>query len=329
MVFGLHKFWGDTKKVKSQYVNELRSGQTVKEKFILNKKIIKDKRDGGFYALLEFSDRTGCIDGISWDSDMLAEVSAGDFVFVTGSVAEYSGRLQVVINSISRVADDDIDALDFLPRYTGDIEAVVNDIRAFKARIKNKGLRTLLDSFFDDAEFVRMLGLAPAAKKVHHAYLGGLAVHTLSVLRLIDSILSVYSFLNADLLIAGGILHDVGKIYEYTYKKSIDVSDQGRLLGHIVIGSEMVAARIAGIKDFPVDLKSKLLHMILSHHGEVEWGSPKPPLFPEALVLHFIDNLDAKMEMMRGVIEKNRDGSRQWSDYHPYLEREVFLGNES
>jgi 3'-5' exoribonuclease len=315
--------------VKSQYVSELRSGQSVKEEFVLTKKIIKDKRDGGYYALLEFADRTGSIDGISWDSDIVAEISAGDFVFVTGSVAEYSGRLQVVISSISKVADDDVDALDFLPRYAGDIDAVVNDIRAFKARVKNKALRKLLDSFFTDAEFLKMLSLAPAAKKVHHAYLGGLAVHTLSVLRLIDSILSVYDFLNADLLIAGGILHDVGKMYEYTYKKRIDISDQGRLLGHIVIGSEMVAARIATIEDFPADLKMRILHMILSHHGEVEWGSPKPPLFPEALVLHFVDNIDAKMEMMKGVVDKNRGGSKQWSDYHPYLEREVFLGNES
>ena len=117
--------------MKSQYVNELRSGQTVKEKFVLTKKIIKDKRDGGFYALLEFADRSGSIDGISWDSDILAEVSAGDFVFVSGSVAEYSGRLQVVINSISRVTEDDVDARDFLPRYTGDIDAVINDIRTF------------------------------------------------------------------------------------------------------------------------------------------------------------------------------------------------------
>lgn len=315
--------------MKSQYVNELRSGQTVKEKFVLTKKIIKDKRDGGFYALLEFADRTGSIDGISWDSDILAEVSAGDFVFVSGSVAEYSGRLQVVINSISRVTEDDVDARDFLPRYTGDIDAVINDIRTFKARVKNKALRELLDSFFNDPEFVRMLGLAPAAKKVHHAYLGGLAVHTLSVLRLMDSVLSVYDFLNADLLITGGILHDVGKMYEYTYKKRIDVSDQGRLLGHIVIGSEMVAAQIAGIDGFPADLKMKVLHMVLSHHGEVEWGSPKPPSFPEALVLHFVDNLDAKMEMMKAVVDKNRGGNKQWSDYHPYLEREIYLGNES
>lgn len=314
--------------MKSQYANELRSGQTVKEKFVLTKKTIKDKRDGGYYAILEFSDRTGYIDGISWDSNVLADISAGDFVFITGNVAEYSGRLQVVINSINKVDDDEVDALDFLPRYAGDIEKVINDIREFKIRVKGPALRKLLDSFFDDHDFVKLLGLAPAAKKVHHAYLGGLAVHTLSVLRLLDGIMSAYRFLSADLLITAGILHDVGKIYEYTYKKRIDFSDRGRLLGHIVIGSEMVAARIEQIPDFPVDLRLKILHMILSHHGEVEWGSPKPPLFPEALVLHFADNLDAKMEMMKQVVDKHRGGDKQWSNYHPYLEREIFLGYE-
>ncbi len=315
--------------MKSQYVEELKSGQAVKEKFVLSRKTIKDKRDGGYYALLEFSDRTGNIEGISWDSDILADISTGDFVFITGNVAEYSGRLQVVINSISKVSDEDIDALDFLPRYTGDIEKVIEGILEFRARVKNNNLGNLLDSFFGDDEFMKLFSLAPAAKRVHHAYLGGLAVHTLSVLRLLDSIKPVYDFLDADLLITAGILHDVGKIHEYTYKRRIDISDRGRLLGHILIGTEMVSERIEGLRNFPRDLKSKLLHMILAHHGEAEWGSPKPPLFPEALVLHFVDNLDAKMEMMRQVFNKHRGDNKKWSDYHPFLEREIFLGYDS
>jgi 3'-5' exoribonuclease len=235
----------------------------------------------------------------------------------------------VVIGSINKIADDDVDAFDFLPQYSGDIERVMDDIREFKSRVKHSALRRLLDSFFDDKDFVKLMGIAPAAKRVHHAYLGGLAVHTLSVLRLLNNILSAYDFLDADLLITAGILHDVGKIHEYAYKRHIDVSDEGRLLGHIMIGSEMVADRIAQIRDFPSDLKLKLLHMILSHHGEAEWGSPKQPLFPEALVLHFADNLDAKMEMMKQVVDKHRGENKQWSDYHPFLEREIFLGYES
>ena len=315
--------------MKSQYVDELKAGQSVKEIFVLGKKIVKDKKDGGVYAILEFSDRTGTIDGISWDGDSLGEVSAGDFVFVTGNVTEYSGRLQVVVNSISLVEDGEVDATDFLPTYSGDINSVMKALQEFRASVRDKNLRQLLDSFFDDNEFMILFRLAPAAKRVHHAYLGGLAVHTLSVLRLLRSMQSVYEFLNVDLLITAGILHDIGKIEEYTYKKSINISDRGRLLGHIVIGSEMVAERLRQIPDFPKDLRLKVLHMILSHHGEKEWGSPKQPLFPEALVLHYADNLDSKIEMMRQIYSRHRGQNKQWSDYHPFLEREIYLGEES
>jgi len=315
--------------MKSQYVNELKAGQTVKEKFVMTKKILKDKKDGGLYAILEFSDRTGNIDGISWDGDNLNNISVGDFVFVAGSVTEYSGRLQIVVNAISLVDDDEVDAKDFLPRYDGDIDKVMKAIREFVAQVKNPYLRMLLDSFFEDKDFVELFCSAPAAKRVHHAYLGGLVVHTLSVLKLLQSIQSVFDFLNSDLLITGGILHDVGKIYEYAYKRSISISDRGRLLGHIVIGGEMVSERVGRLNGFPDDLKSRVMHMILSHHGEIEWGSPKQPLFPEALVLHYADNLDSKIEMMRQVYAKHRGQNKQWSDYHPFLEREIYLGDEA
>lgn len=315
--------------MKSQFVSELKEGQTVKEKFILAKKIVKEKRDGGYYAILELADRTGSIDAISWDGDLLSDISTDDFVFVIGNVAEYSGRLQVVVNSIRAVAEDDIDAVDFLPQYQGNLDAVMGDLCAFKERVENTYLRRLLDSFFEDQEFMSLLRLAPAAKIVHHAYLGGLAVHTLSVLKVLDSLVSVYEFLDTDLLITAGMLHDIGKIYEYNYKKKIEISDRGRLLGHIVIGSEMISERIKQLADFPEDLAMRISHMILSHHGEVEWGSPKLPSFPEALALHYADNLDSKMEMMKQIFEKHRGTSKQWSDYHPYLDREIYLGNDT
>lgn len=314
--------------MKSLYVSELKVGQVVKEKFLLHKKSVRDKKDGGIYAILEFSDRTGIIDGISWDADNLENISAGDFVFVAGNVREYNGKPQIVVTAMNLVAEKDIDANDFLPHYSGDIDMVMEGIREFAARVKNPHLRSLLDAFFGDKDFVRSFSSAPAAKMVHHAYLGGLAVHTLGVLKLLQSLHSVLDFLNLELLICGGILHDIGKIHEYTYKKSIDISDRGRLLGHILIGSEMVSERISRLAGFPDELKAKILHMILSHHGEKEWGSPKQPLFPEALVLHHADNLDAKIEIMRQIHARHRGQNKQWSDYDRFLEREIYLGDD-
>ena len=313
--------------MKSQYVNELKSNHVVREKFILSKKILKEKRDGGTYAILEFTDRSGSIEGIAWDSttEDLKVISTDDFVFVTGNVTEYNEKLEVVVDSISRVSEDEIDPTDFLPRGEEDIDKVMAEINKIKAKVSDSYLKGVLDAFFEDLTFVEKFQLAPAAKKVHHAYLGGLAAHTLKVLKLLSVMQPIYRFLNTDLLITAGILHDIGKIHEYTYTKKLGVSTKGRMLGHIIIGYEMVAEKIDKIPNFPEDLKLRLLHMILSHHGEFVWGSPKLPMFPEALILHFIDNLDSKIEMMIDEFKKNRGSQKEWSDYHPFLEREIYL----
>lgn len=316
--------------MKSQYVIELKPGQTVKEKFILAKKVLREKKDGGYYTMVEFSDRTGSIEGIAWDSvsEDLKPLSVGDFVFVVGSVNEYNERLEIIVSSISPVPDDGIVPEDFLPRSDEDIDQVMAEIASFMASVENPYLKKVLEIFFTDKTFTEKFRLAPAAKKAHHGYLGGLAIHTRNILRLMTGIQTVYKYTNLDLLITAGLLHDIGKIAEYTYQKKIDFSTRGRLLGHIIIGYEMVGEKIAQIPKFPEDLKLKLLHMIVSHHGETEWGSPKIPVFPEALILHFIDNLDSKLEMMADEFKKNRSSKKEWSDYHPYLEREIYLKEE-
>ncbi len=316
--------------MKSQYVDELKSGQVVKEKFILSKKILKEKKDGGTYAMLEFTDRSGSIEGIAWDNvvESLGVLSVGDFVFISGTANEYNERLQIVVHSIRRISEDEINARDFLPQSDEDIDEVMAEIDEFRTRVNNAYLKKLLDIFFEDQAFVEKFRLAPAAKRAHHAYLGGLAVHTLNILKSMDNMQSVYNSINIDLLITAGILHDIGKIHEYTYTKKLDISTKGRMLGHIVISYEMIVEKIDRIPQFPEDLRLKLLHMILSHHGEFEWGSPKQPLFLEALILHFIDNLDSKAEMMIDELRKNKGKEKEWSDYHPYLEREIYLREE-
>lgn len=313
--------------MKSQYVEELRSGQTVKEIFVLSKKSIKDKKDGGSYAVLEFTDRSGSIEGIAWDNvvESVNMLSTGDFVFVVGNVNEYNERLQIVVSSIKHVSENETEPKDFLPQTDEDISQVFEEINNFRSKVQNRYLKQLLDNFFDDKELIEKFKRAPAAKRIHHAYLGGLLVHTRNVLKLADGMKRVYETLDLDLLITAGILHDIGKIYEYTYARKLDFSTQGRLLGHIVIGYELVAERIKQIADFPGPLRFMLLHMILSHHGEYEWGSPRRPNFLEALVLHFIDNLDSKVEIIMSEKKKNKGMEKEWSDYHPYLEREIYL----
>lgn len=313
--------------MKSQYVEELRSGQTVKEIFVLSKKSIKDKKDGGSYAVLEFTDRSGSIEGIAWDNvvESVNMLSTGDFVFVVGNVNEYNERLQIVVSSIKHVSENETEPRDFLPQTDEDISQVFEEINNFRSKIQNKYLGQLLDNFFDDKELIEKFKRAPAAKRIHHAYLGGLLVHTRNVLKLADGMKRVYETLDLDLLITAGILHDIGKIYEYTYVRNLDFSTQGRLLGHIVIGYELVAERIKQIADFPGVLRFMLLHMILSHHGEYEFGSPRRPKFLEALVLHFIDNLDSKVDIMMSERKKSKGMEKEWSDYLPYLERQIYL----
>jgi 3'-5' exoribonuclease len=313
--------------MKSHYINNLEAGQSVNDTFILTKKIVKEKKDGGAYTILEFADRSGSIEGIAWESasDDLKTISVGDCVLVSGNVSEYHDKLEIVVSEIRRVPEQEIDPADFLPRSEEDIEQVMTTIQAFQARVENTYLKQLLNLFFSDQTFIDKFQSAPAAKRAHHAYLGGLAVHTLNILRLIDGIQPAYPFLDYDLLITAALLHDIGKIHEYSYKNRIDLSTRGKMLGHIIISYEMVAEKINMMPQFPDDLRLKLLHMIVSHHGEFEWGSPKLPVFPEALVLHFFDNLDSKIEMMMNELKKNRGSEREWSDYHPYLEREIYL----
>lgn len=313
--------------MKSQYIDELKSGLTVKENFILSRKIIREKRDGGVYAMLELSDRTGGIEAVAWDKvvESLRSIATGDVVFVSGAVNEYNNRLQIVVQSIKRTSDGDIDPTDFLPETDENTEHIFDEIVEYAQKVNDPHLRSLLDIFFNDTNLIVQFKIAPAAKRAHHAYLGGLMVHTRNVLKLIESIETVYTSIHRDLLITAGILHDIGKIYEYQYVKSIDFSTEGRMLGHVVIGYELVARIIKKIPDFPDILRCKLLHMILSHHGEFEWGAARLPVFIEALILHFADNLDSKVAMMIESLKKYRGHDREWSDFHPYLERELYV----
>ncbi|MGD2028789.1 MAG: HD domain-containing protein, partial [Desulfobacterales bacterium] len=257
-----------------------------------------------------------------------AGVTSGDFVCIKGTVNEYKGTLQLVIKKMKAFSADEVDPADFLPMTRRNIEDMFDRILKITASIETVYFRQLIQAFLNDENFVREFKIAPAAKKMHHAYIGGLLEHTLSMASLADKIAGHYSGIDRDLLIAGAILHDIGKTKEFEYQFRIDYSDQGRLLNHIVIGIEMIDEKLTGIKEFPEDQVVLLKHMIVSHHGTREFGSPEPPKTIEAVILNYIDEIDSKVNGIRDFMAKE-DPNEAWTSYHRLLERHFYKGKKT
>jgi 3'-5' exoribonuclease len=235
----------------------------------------------------------------------------------------HQNRLQLTVHKLQKHPDDQVDVTDFFPASGRNPDEMFAELRTIMDSIGNPHLRALLNSIFDDPDVARRYRIAPAAKNVHHAYLGGLIEHVLSMCGLAKLIGGHYKDVDVDLLLAGVMLHDIGKIWELTYDRSFGYSSEGQLIGHIVIGLRMVSEKIASIPDFPAKLRTLLEHMIISHHGELEFGSPKVPVFAEALLLHHIDNLDSKMDCMQSFLEKDRYVEGCWTGYNSPLERSI------
>jgi len=318
------------KSVKAAFVDLFQAGDTVEDVFVARKKQLAHKRDGDAYLTMILVDRSGSIKAVLWDNvpQMNEAFAEGDYVRVSGKVQQYREALQLVIRKIERIESNLVDGRDFLPATTRDTEKMSTRLVQIGRDVQNEDLKKLLDAFFRDPVFMEGFTSAPAAKNMHHAYLGGLLEHTLSVVRLMEGIAAHYKGINKDLLIAGGILHDVGKIHEFSYETYIDYSDRGRLLGHITIGVEMVKEKISGLTSFPEELSLLLKHMILSHHGSRELGSPEPPKTLEAIILFYVDDLDAKVTGIRSFMD-SQDPEAAWTSYHKILERFFYLGRET
>jgi 3'-5' exoribonuclease len=316
--------------MKNQFIMDIRAGDRVDDIFVLSEKILSQKRDGSNFLNVTLSDKTGTIKGVVWDNvdQIAAGITSGDFAYVNGSVGDYQGALQVVIKIMDPFPPDRIDPTDFLPKTSRDIEVMFERLLKRTDSIKADYLKALIDAFFKDIEFVNKFKTAPAAKKMHHAYIGGLLEHTLSMASLADKIAGHYSGINRDLLLTGTILHDIGKIDEFEYRFKIDYSDKGRLLNHIVIGIKMVDDKLSEIQHFPEDQMLLLKHMIVSHHGTREFGSPEPPKTIEAVLLNYIDEIDSKVNAIRDFIA-SEDPDETWTSYHRLLERHFYKGNKS
>jgi len=312
--------------VKKKFVADIVANETVQDIFVLAEKNTAQKRDGNPFMTVVLADKSGQIRGVAWDNveRLAASVSAGDFVQVQASASEYRGALQLVVKSIEAVPVEEVAPADYMPATPRDVEQMFTRLRDAAGTLQSPMLKALLDAFWADDALVKQFKRAPAAKKMHHAYIGGLLEHTLSMVMLADKLAGHYSGVDRDLLVAGAVLHDIGKVREFAYTHRIDYTDEGRLLSHIVIGVQMVEAKIQSIQDFPDHLAAMVKHMIVSHHGVREFGSPEPPKTIEAVLLNFIDEIDARVNAIREFMAAEDPGA-SWTAYHRLLERHFYI----
>jgi 3'-5' exoribonuclease len=312
---------------KKQFISDLEIGVKVESIFIVANKQIRKKKSGDDYCTVTLQDREGNIEGVLWTEVYCntEDFTEGDFVLVEGEVKEYKGGKQLVVSSVKRIENkEDINYSDYIKTSRKNIDEMFDEVKKYAARIKNTHLKKLIDLYFEDKKFVKDFKNSTAAVRYHHAFKGGLLEHTLAVTEICDAIYRVYPNLNYDLLISGAILHDIGKIREYRTVVTTEVTDEGKLLGHITIGYGWVLEKIKQIKGFPEELRDRLLHIILSHHGHREFGSPKRPKILEAFIVYHVDHMDADIGGYNIILEENRSGS-DWSDYVKNFERSVFL----
>lgn len=313
-------------------INTIQDGQQVEGVFLLKELARAETRAGKPFLTLKIMDKTGELTGRIWDDAdrWEQECAPGQAVTIAGRAQSYKGNLQLIINEVHRVDEGEVDLAQFIPATSGDIEQMAAELESFARGVDDTAIRKLLLRFLHDADFLEKFKRAPAAKSMHHAYLGGLLEHTLHVARLADKVAALYPSINRSLLMAGAILHDVGKVEELSVTASLfDYSDQGRLMGHMVIGVEMVQEKISRIKEFPADIAMKIKHLILSHHGRYEFGSPTLPMLHEAFVLNFLDDLDAKINYVERLSAQVPEDRYQWSEYQRNLERFLFLSGHS
>ena len=284
-----------------KYIDKLRDGMHVSDVYLCKQKTIALTKNGKEYGNLVLQDKTGQIESKIWDlhSPGIRDFDAMDYVYVEGNVTVFNNANQLNIQRIQKAPEGSYDQADYFPISSKNIDDMYKELRDLIASVKNLYLKQLLMSFFiDDKAFARRFKSHSAAKSVQHGFIGGLLEHTLSVAQLCSMIAGHYPFIDRDLLITGALLHDIGKTSELSPFPQNDYTDEGQLLGHIIIGARMAEEHIASIDGFPERLRNELVHMILSHHGELEYGSPKKPALIEAMVLSLADNMDAKVETM-------------------------------
>jgi 3'-5' exoribonuclease len=306
--------------------------QTITSFFVVASKQVKSKKSGDLNRSVILADRSGQLQANMWDNvaDALNAFEQDDFVKVKGVIHKYNGRWQLTMHKVRRLADNEIDFSDYIPKTKKDIEQLWRALGEFVESFENHWLKSLVKEFMSDETIATAYKNAPAAKALHHAFVGGLLDHVVSLFTLCDLAVRNYPQVDRDVLLTGAFLHDIGKLHELAYQRSIAYTTKGQLLGHMIIELEMLHEKIARLPGFPDELKILIEHMIISHHGQYEFGSPKLPMFPEALMLHYLDDLDSKMESMRAQFEREAELDSPWTSYNqslgrPLLNTEKFL----
>lgn len=309
--------------MKQQYVNQIGERDPVDSVFLVRDRIQAMARNGKPYMTLKLIDRTGEIEARVWDRvDEFARLfDKNDFVQVSGRGNLYMGKMQLVVQQLRRVEEAEVDLADFLPVSQRPMEEMRAELEQLLDSMSDGPMRKLMRAFFDDADFYRRYSRAPAAKGMHHVFIGGLLEHSLAVAALACDVAARYPQVDRDLLIAGALMHDVGKVAELSYERSFDYTDEGKLVGHIVMGVEMIEERSRCIADFPRQQVMLLKHLLLSHHGQYEYGSPKRPKVLEAVILNFIDDLDSKINGIQTHIDKEPQRAGDWTSYHRLYDR--------
>jgi 3'-5' exoribonuclease len=317
--------------MKNIWIKDLKPGTEVVDFFVLRKKELKEY-NGQKYLKLELGDPSGRIDAVLWEKaeESYSEAETGEIVKVKGMAITYKDGLEIKIEKLRKVKEGESDPLDFLPRSQVALEVLFEKFKGKSESITNPHLKRLMDLILEDNKLIDKLKYAPGAKLWHHSYLGGLLEHTLKVVEFCEKAADLYELVDRDLLITGALLHDIGKIYTYSITGFIDFTDEGRLLGHIVSGDEIVRQKIRKVENFPQELALQLRHLILSHQGQLEFASPVVPQTLEAIILYYADEMDAKAGAFTEIIMRDRQSriGKKWSDWVPLISRYIYLGDE-
>ncbi|HJT79115.1 MAG TPA: OB-fold nucleic acid binding domain-containing protein, partial [Gemmataceae bacterium] len=316
-----------------RFVEQLTDGESVEDVFLVVDKQLRANRNGNLYLQLDLRDRSGAINARLWNAGehLFRSFEAGDFLHVKGKVQLFQGALQMILSHVERVAPEKVELTDFLPHTARDIGEMLGRVRGLLMKLNNPHLRALAECFLMDEAFVQGFCRAPAGVRNHHAYVGGLLEHVTTLLEAGDRLAPLYPEVDRDVLLMGIFLHDAGKVRELSYGRTFAYTDEGQLLGHLIIGVEMLNEKVARVVDltgepFPPELLLRLKHLIVSHHGTYEFGSPKLPMTPEAIALHHLDNLDAKVHTFTRDIREDRNAASSWTPFSQALQRRLFKG---